>query len=167
MDKLKQLTLGEKIVAAAGIVLLIAGFLPWYHAGFGGATIGNVRISGVSVDRNAWQSPGQFWSMLAVLIGLVMAAQVLVSKLGIAQLPDKLGSLGWGLVHLIGGGLALLFVLLKLLNHSGNLSFGFYLGILCVLALAFGGFSIAKERNELPGSLGGGSAGGTGSPGSV
>ena len=33
MDKLKELTLGEKIIVAAGVVLLIDSFLPWDGTG--------------------------------------------------------------------------------------------------------------------------------------
>lgn len=149
MDKLKELSLGEKIVAAAGVVLFIDGFLAWYSVDYG---IG-------SITRNGWQSPGALWSIIAILLGLVMAAQVLVDKLGLAQLPDKLGNFSWGLVHLVGGGVALLFVIIKVLNESSSMGFAFYIGIIAAAALAFGGYSIAKERGDLPGALnkGGGS----------
>ncbi len=30
MDKLNELSTGEKLIAGGGVVLLIASFLPWY-----------------------------------------------------------------------------------------------------------------------------------------
>ncbi|MFN8035083.1 MAG: hypothetical protein U0V73_04050 [Acidimicrobiia bacterium] len=153
MDKLKELSLGEKIVAAAGILLLIFSFFSWYSVDLGGFG---------TYSRNGWQSPGSFWGIIAILLGIVMAAQVIVDKLGLAQLPDKLGSVGWGTIHLIGGVVAFVFVIIKFLNESSHTSFGFYLGIIAAAGLAFGGFTIAKERGELPGALnkGGGSSSG-------
>lgn len=153
MDKLKELTLGEKIIVAAGVVLLIDSFLPWY----------SIDISIFHYSRNGWQAPNSFLSLFAILLGIAMAAQVLVSRLGVAQMPDRLGSLGWGMVHLIAGGVAFLFVLLKWLNNTDWTAFGLYLGLLSTAALAFGGFLVAKERGDLPATRG--PAAGPGAPG--
>lgn len=140
MDKLKDMTLGEKVVAGSGVLMLIASFLPWY----------SVDLGFVSMTRNGWQSPGQLWSMLAVLLGVAMAAQVIVTKLGVAELPDKLGNLGWGQVHMIGGIAALVLVVIKWMNENEFVGFGFYLGLLCAIGLAFGGFTINKESSAAP-----------------
>ncbi len=59
------------------------------------------------------------------------------------------------MMHLIGGVLAFVFILLKLLNESSNLAFGFYVGLLASLGLAVGGYLMAKEAGELPQALGG------------
>ena len=85
MDKLNTLSNGEKLIAGGGVVMLIASFLPWYKIDFG---------SIVSVSRNGWQSPGAIWSLLAVLIGIVMAGAILGPKFANIQLPD-LGSITW------------------------------------------------------------------------
>lgn len=140
MDKLKDMTLGEKIVAGSGVLMLITSFLPWYSVdyGFGTATF------------NGWEKPSPLWSVLAVLLGVAMAAQVLLTKLGTVELPEKLGNLGWGQVHMIGGIAAAAFVLIKLINESSHLGFGFFLAILCAAGLAFGGFTINKESSAAP-----------------
>jgi len=141
VDKLKDLTLGEKIVAAAGVLLLIDSFLPWYSVDIGSA----FGVS-YSYTRNGWQSPGSIWSLLAVLLGIAMAAQVIVSKLGLAELPEKLGNFSWGQLHMFAGIAALALVVIKYLNESSYVGFGMWLGFLCGAGLAFGGFTINKER---------------------
>ncbi len=72
--------------------------------------------------------------------------------------------MGWGVVHLAGGAVALLFILIKLLNESSNTAIGFYLGILAAAGLTAGGYLMAKEAGELPGSLGGAKGGSSAPP---
>lgn len=140
MDKLKDLTLGEKIVAGAGVLLLIDSFLPWYSVDIKSYGIG------YSYTRNGWQSPGSLFSLLAVLLGVAMAAQVIVTKLGLAELPDKLGNFSWGQVHMFAGIAALALIVIKYLNESSYVGIGMWIGFLCGAGLAFGGFTINKER---------------------
>ncbi len=146
---LKKLTPGEMTTAISGIVLLVFSFFHWYSVSY---SIG--PISG-SVSRNGWQSPGAIWSILAVLLGVILAAHVIVEKLANVDLPDRLGSVGWGIMHLAGGVLAFVFVIIKLLNESSDMAFGFYIGILASAGLAVGGYLMAKEAGELPEALGG------------
>lgn len=136
MDKLNTLSNGEKLIAGGGVVLLVASFLPWYSIDFGGLA---------SFTRNGWQSPGAIWSLLAVLIGVAMAAAILLPKFGNVQLPD-LGSITWPQAHLGLGIAALVFIILKFINESSYMSFGFYLGILAAIALAVGGYLYYTEN---------------------
>ncbi len=140
MDMVNQMTKGQKVVAAAGILLFIFSFLPWHHYNFG------ISIPGVSasLNRSAWQSPDAIWSILAVLIGLIMALVVL-SRLANVNLPD-LGSVTWGQAMLGAGVAVLILVIIKFLAHTGSLGFGFYLGFLAALALAAGGYLMYTEE---------------------
>ena len=143
---LKKLTPGEIVTAVSGVLLLVFSFFKWYSVDLG--PFGDF-------SRNGWQSPGALWSVLAILIGIVLAAHVIVEKLSGVDLPDRLGSIGWGVVHLAGGALALLFLIIKLINHSSDSAIGLYLGILCGVGLLAGGYMMAKEAGELPQQLGG------------
>lgn len=142
IEKFNALSLGEKIIVIAAVALFIIGFLPWYHAG-GRVEVGGVTVADISVNRNAWQSPGAIWSMLAVIIGLAMAAVILARQMAAAgTLPDQVGGLSWPQIFLGGSVVAAVCVLIKLLNHSGDLGLGFFLGIIAVAALVVGGYLV-------------------------
>ena len=104
MVDFNKLSKGDKIVAGAGLLLIIdLLFLPWHH----------IRIAGiVSVNRTGVQSPNSFYGVLALLLALVMVAQVVVSKLTTAKLPDI--PVPWAQVHLIAGIAVFALLLLKL-----------------------------------------------------
>ena len=145
MDKLierfKALSIGEKIIIIAGLALLIDGFLPWYSVDLG--PFG-------SFTRNGWQSPGGLWSMLAILIGLAMAGVVAVKISTEGVIPENVGGFSWPKIFLGGGAAALLLVVIKFLNESSSLGFGFYLGFIAAAALAVAGFLMYRE--EMAGS---------------
>ena len=141
LEKFNALSLGEKIILPAGVVLFILGFLPWYSAS---ASFGDFSVS---VSRNGWESPGAIWSILAILIGLAMAAVVAVKSLGTVAVPDNVGGVTWPKIHLGGGVAALVFVLIKFLNENDSMGFAFYLGIIAAAALAGAGFLMFREES--------------------
>ena len=141
MDKLverfKALSVGEKIIIIAGLLLFIVGFLPWYSISLG--PLGNFTRSG-------WQSPGALWSILAVFIGLGMAGVVILRRLTDVVIPDSVAGFSWPKIFLGGGVATLAFVMIKLLNESSYMGFGFYLGIIAAGALAAAGFMMFREE---------------------
>ncbi len=142
MQKFQALSLGEKIILVAGVVLFICGFLPWYSIDFGP----------FSATRNGWQSPGAFWSIIAVVIGLAMSGVITVKTFTDMKLPADIGGQSWARIHLAGGAIALLFIIIKFINENDFLGFGFYLGFLAAAALAAGGALMFRdEGGTLPG----------------
>lgn len=139
-ETFQKMPLGEKIILPAGLVLLIDSFIPWYHAK---ACFLDVCAS---ANRSGWESPGGIWSILAVLLGLAMAVVVGLTRFTQVQLPALPQGLTWARVYLGAGALAALFVLIKLINHSGNLSIGFFIGIICVIALVAGGYLLFQAE---------------------
>jgi len=140
MDMINQLTMGQKVIAGGGILLLIASILPWHHYNFGLGIPG----ASVTVNRNAWQSPDAIWSILAVLIGVIMAA-VIIARVANVNLPE-LGSITWGQAMLGAGGAVIILVIIKFLAHTGNLGIGFFLGFIAAVALAAGGYLMYTEE---------------------
>ena len=128
MDKLLErfnaLSIGEKIIIIAGAVLLIDGFLPWYSV--------SAEFAGVKVSASAsgWESPGAIWSMLAILIGIAMSGVVAVKISTEGVIPENVGGFTWPKIFCGGGVAALVLVVIKFLNESSNLGFGFYLGFI-------------------------------------
>jgi hypothetical protein len=144
-ERFQQTSLGEKIILIAGPLLLIDSFLPWYDVDLG--PFG-------SVTRSGWESPGAIWSILAMLIGLVMAGVVAATRFTTTQMPALPEGVSWGRVHLGMGVAVALFVIIKLVNESSYLGFGFYIGIVLAAALAAGGFLMFQAEQK-------GSGGGT------
>ena len=143
MDKLNTLSLGEKLIAGGGLLMLIASFLPWYKIDFGIEELGFSS----SVTRNGWESPGAIWSVLAVILAVAMAVAVLGPKFGNMRLP-ALGQYSWGQAMLAAGAIVAVFILLKLINESSYLSYGFFLGIIAAAALAAGGYMLYTEEKS-------------------
>ncbi len=137
MERFRALSVGEKIIIIAGVVLFIDGFLPWYSVDLG--PLGDFTRSG-------WQSPGSLWSILAILIGLAMSGVIAVKISTEGVIPENVGGASWPKIFLGGGVAALVLVLIKLLNESSHLGFGFFIGIICVAALAVAGFLMYRQE---------------------
>jgi hypothetical protein len=133
---LNKLTTPEKIISVSAIVLFFDSFMPWFKISFLGSTI----------SFNGWDVG--FMAILPMLIGLVMLTHIVLSKLveGVT-LPD----LPWPRVHMIGGIVAGAIVVLKLLIGASSAgvdldrAFGMFLGTLCGIGLAVGGFLYRQE----------------------
>lgn len=117
--------------------MLIASFLPWYRVSF----------FGTSASINGWEAPGAFFSILAVLVAVVLAGAILAPKFGNVVLPN-LGSITWGQAFLGGGIAVVALVVLKFINESSFMSFGFYLGFLAAAAVAAGGYLLYTEEQK-------------------
>lgn len=140
---LKKLTPGEMTIGISGVVLLIFSFFKWYSIEF------HILGQTVGASRNGWEGPDAFFSVIAILIGIVMAAHVIVDKLAGVEMPERLGKFGWGVFYLAGGVISFLFLLIKWLGNNDFVKFGFYISILASLGLAVGGFLTARERGDL------------------
>jgi len=138
IEKFNALSVGEKIILPAGVVLFIVGFLPWYSVDLG--PLG-------TYSRNGWESPGAIWSILAILVGLAMAGVVVVKNLGTVAVPDNVGGFTWPKIHLGAGVVALVFLLIKFIGNHDYTTFGLYLGIIAAAALAAGGFLMFREES--------------------
>jgi hypothetical protein len=143
-----KLSKGERIVLIAGVLLVIdLLFLPWHRIKVGGGLLG---VS-LDVSRTGVQSPHQVWGILALLVTLVMIAQIVAARFTSAQLPKP--PVPWGRVHLIAGVVVLALLVIKLLAETSFLGFGCFLGIILGAALAFGGFTISTEPEVSPGLM--------------
>ena len=137
LEKFMALSIGEKIIIIAGLLLFIDGFLPWYDVDLG--PFG-------SVTRNGWESPGAIWSLLAILLGLAMSGVVAVKTLTEGVIPENVGGFSWPKIFLGGGVAVAVLILIKLLNESSYMGFGFYIAIICAAALAVAGVLMYREE---------------------
>lgn len=136
---LNKLTMPEKLISGSAIVLFIASFLTWFK----------LDTSVFEFKWNGWDA-GFLWGGLPTILGLVMLAHVVVSKLADnVTVPD----LPWPRIHLIAGVVAAGLVVLKLLigaEVGGQVDldrgFGLFLAALAAIGLAVGGFLYYKEN---------------------
>ena len=140
---LSKLSTSDKVIAGSGIVLFIASFLPWFgvsERGFG------------SVSWNGWDT-GFFWGGIPALIGLALAALVLIPLFAADfKLPDL--PVTWGQAFLGAGALAAFLVVLKLLigdsyfGVSVGRQWGLFVAAIAAVALAVGGFLKFQEEKS-------------------
>ena len=169
---LSKISKGGQIFAGAGIVYMIASFLPWYSI----EVVGSEFFGGASDSANAWGDIGFLWGSLWALLLFAGAVVLVLPAFGV-QAP-KLPAIAF----LAIAGLATLFTLLKLIIGEDdvegfieiNASFGLYLAVIAAAAAAFGGFLMFKESggdlhdltdvNTLKGQFGGAPGGPAGGP---
>ncbi len=143
VEKFKATSIGEKTILIAGALLFIVGFFPWYSVDLG--PLGDFTRSG-------WQSPGAIWSILAILAGAAMAGVVALKNFGgTTKLPENVNGVTWPKIMLGSGVAAVVLILIKLLNESSHLGFGFFLGIILAIALAAGGFLMYRDEKATTG----------------
>jgi hypothetical protein len=156
MEKFQKIPLGEKIILIAGPLLFIDTFLPWYSVSCINTIAG--CIGGGSI--NGWSAPGAIWSILAGLVGLAAAGLVGVTAFSTVKMPALPQGVTWARVYLGLGIAGIVCILLKLAAHSGNMGFGFFLGIILVAALVVGGGLLFQAEGGFA-SFSGGKGGGT------
>jgi hypothetical protein len=139
---LSKLTLGEKIIGGAGIVLVLdLLFFPWHSVDTGFGTF----------TRSGIESPNSLWGMLALLVTIATVAAVLLRKLTTTKLPDLPVAWGQAIFYACIAILALL--LIKLISETDALGFGCYLAILLAGGMVYGGFLVSKDpETAAPGS---------------
>jgi len=151
---LNKLSRGDTVIGISGIVLFIFSFFNWL-----GAKVTTGPVS-AEVAKSAWSFN---LTLLAVLLGLVMLAYVVMKALGV-EIPDKFGSVTLAQILLVVAAVAFLFVLIKLIvgpnvttgtvsfggtvtNVSKTRKFGIFVGLLATIGLVAGAFLNFQESN--------------------
>jgi|SRR3954452_14167138 hypothetical protein len=139
---LSRLTQGERIVLAAGLLLIIdLLFLPWHSIDLG------VEIPGLDTTRSGVQSPNGGYGVLAVILTIIMVAQIIAAKLAGASLPEP--PIPWSQIHVIAGTTVAILLIIKLIRETDSLGFGCYLGVLLGIVLAYGAYALRREDSIL------------------
>jgi hypothetical protein len=133
---LNKLTLGDKILGAAGILLFLDLLLfPWH----------SVDLGIVTINRQATESPNGFWGVLALLLTIVIVAAIVLRRLTTVNLPDL--PISWNQALFYGAIAVLVLLFIKLISETSELGFGAWLGLLLAAAMVYGGFVLSKEAD--------------------
>jgi hypothetical protein len=140
---LNKLTMGDKIVAGTGLVLIISLlFFPWHSVSVEGFGFSQ------SFTASAIESPNGFWGILALLITIAIVGVVLAQKLGDVQLPDL--PIPWNDAKFFATIAVLALLLIKLVVETDGLGWGCYLALLLAAGMVYGGFLIKQEASSSP-----------------
>lgn len=141
--RLDDVTTGERVIVIAGTLLFFDSFLPWFRTCF--SFFGSTTCP----DHGAWSN---VFSALAVLIAMVMVAQVVVRHVSTHEMRRP-GNLTWGQAHVYAGALTLALVILQLLVGDDPLgrSYGLFAGLVLAGALAYGGYLRSQEPEPAAG----------------
>jgi hypothetical protein len=127
----RRLSLGDWCAAIAGVVMLVALFLPWYSAG------------GQKV--NAWESMAVDDVILAVTAVLVIAAAFVVGLRRVSSLSVAATSLA-----LLPAGVALVVTVYRVLSPAPpvdvSLEIGAWLALVAAIAITVGAWAGAKDE---------------------
>jgi hypothetical protein len=146
LEKLNELSLGEKIAGGSGILLLIFSFFTWFKKDVGGF--------GTYNGHNGW---GGFLSLIGILLTVAVVVVVLLGRFGVITLPDKLGNFAIMQVLLAAAGLAFVLILLQVLigqkvgGQSLDRSFWAYLGVLASAGVTSGVFLMFQADGKSSG----------------
>ncbi len=122
-------TPGEITIMAAGAVMLIFSFL-----NFAGGT-------------SSWGSGAFPIATLLPLYGVVMAAEIALTKFASLKLPTSVLGFTWEQIHLALGAMATLMAIGWLLTDTGSKQIGQWFEILGGIALVVGAVLLQRERN--------------------
>jgi hypothetical protein len=128
VDGKTQPTTSELIIMIAGAVMLVASFL--HFAG----------------DTSAW---GRYLFPIATLLplyGVIMAAQIALTKFASVKLPEQVAGFTWEQVHLVLGLMAGLMAIAWLITDTGDKQIGEWLEVIGGIALAVGAVMMQRER---------------------
>lgn len=140
---LNKLSLGDRIVAAAGILLFIdLLFFPWHRVSVG---IGPFRATFTS---SGVEGPRAFLGWLALLLTVAVVAAVLVRRLTTAKLPDL--PIPWNQATFFATIAVEALLVIKLVSKTDFLGFGAWVALVLGAAMTYGGFLVAQQPEAAP-----------------
>ena len=135
---LKNLSLGERIMSIAGVLLLFdLIFLPWHR----------IELGILTVSRSGLQSPNGFLGLLAALVVVAILARIVVSEFTTIELPRL--PVSWEQADLFAAAAVAALLVLKLVLETSFLAAGAWLAIPLAAALLYGGYQRSRETPAL------------------
>jgi hypothetical protein len=138
VDQLNKLSLGDRIVAGAGIVeILLLFIVPWHSVEVFGETFTLKPLEG---DGTAVAWPAAIALILLVALVAIVLVRKLAPQVNLPELP-----IAWNQAIFYAAIAVPVLLFLKLILETDSLSFWAYILILIGAGIAYGGFLISKE----------------------
>jgi hypothetical protein len=142
-----KLSLGDRIVAGAGILLFIdLLFFPWHRVSVG---VGPFRVT---ATRSALESPNAFWGWLAFLLTIAVVTTVILRRLSSVKLPDL--PLPWNQATFFATIAVEALLVIKLVVETRYLGFGAWVALVLAAAMIYGGFLVSRQAEAAPPAAG-------------
>jgi hypothetical protein len=125
----KQPTPGEITIMVAGAVMLIASFLDF------------------ALDTSSWGSGTFPIVTLIPIYGIIMAAQIALTKFANVHIAGRVAGFTWEQIHLVLGLFALLMSLGWIVSGIDEKGLGLWLLLLGSVGLVVGAVMLQRERN--------------------
>ena len=139
---LKRLSMAERIMSLAAVLLLLDLFLlPWHRISIG---IGDFAFTS---SRSGVESPNGFLGLLAAIVAIAVVARIMLAKFSTVTLPAL--PVSDQQLDLIGGAALVGLVLLKLVLETSFLSVGAWLAVPLSGAVLYGGYLRSRESAPL------------------
>jgi hypothetical protein len=142
---LNKLTTADRVILVAGIVFLVAMFLPWYGLDFG---------SFGSASNTGWDY--FLTGILPLLLVIVMVGQIAITRFSTTELPAL--PLPWAQVHLIAGAAVAVLLILRVIitsEESGggitvelDREWGLWVALVAAIGVGVGGFLKSQEGED-------------------
>ena len=136
MDK-SQPTTAELAILISGAVMLIGSFISFY---------------GSPGTWSAWSSFMFPVATLLPLYGVLMAAQIALTKFANVTLPEHVAGFTWEQIHLVLAFFSALLAICFLVAKNTSLSAGIFIELIAAAGLVYGAVMLQKERHT--GALG-------------
>jgi hypothetical protein len=128
----------EDVMVAGGGLLLVIGLLafPWFSVSFDGLTATAVATS----------STGGVWAVLALIVLVMVIVDLLLARWSPATVIPT-SQLGREKTRLAAVGAVVVLMIIKLLAHTGNYGWGFFVDIILLVVVAAGAWLDAQGRS--------------------
>ena len=152
MTSIRRFAPPELLTAGAGMVLLI-GMLafPWYHENTAWVVVhGEVTASSV-LDHNVLGGQGGYLGVAAVLLLIVLLAELIYSRLAPPRLPNL--PVAWATAELSTALAVGTLLVARTLVHLGDFGWGFYPVMGAAMVLAYGAFAMGRGSSVCPSNV--------------
>ncbi len=136
-----KLSREDWMVGGGGILLFIFLLvLPWYHESV------SAGVYSVSASQSATSSPYAIWGILALILTLVAVVDLALARFSPStQIPTT--QLGRDMTRTAIAGLALLLLVIKIIAHTSNFGWGFFVDIILAIVVVAGAWMTALGKS--------------------